>query len=67
MSLTGGARNGVTQLLSLLDKVPAVVGVAGPTPSSPTTATITTGTAICCGNAGSDRSSPNESRNTAAA
>ncbi|MFJ6728378.1 IS5 family transposase [Streptomyces sp. NPDC091281] len=29
VSLTGGNRNGVTQLLSLLDKVPAVAGVVG--------------------------------------
>lgn len=29
MSLTGGNRNDVTQLLPLLDKVPAVVGVIG--------------------------------------
>ncbi|KUN19129.1 transposase [Streptomyces antibioticus] len=29
MSLTGGNRNDVTQLLALLDKVPAVAGVVG--------------------------------------
>ena len=29
MSLTGGNRNDVTQLLPLLDKIPAVAGVVG--------------------------------------
>ncbi len=29
MSLTGGNRNDVTQLLPLLDKIPAVAGIVG--------------------------------------
>ncbi|WP_107488379.1 transposase [Streptomyces sp. CB01201] len=61
VSLTGGNRNDVTQLLPLIDKIPAVFGVVGrpdavPTPSSPTAATTTTNTAVCSGLAASVRS-----------
>lgn len=49
VSLTGGNRNDVTQLLPLLDKVPAVAGVVGrprrrPDRSSQTVVTTTTST-----------------------
>ncbi|MFJ8113362.1 transposase [Streptomyces sp. NPDC096132] len=58
VSLTGGNRNDITQLLPLLDKIPAVAGVvghraSGPTCSSRTAATTTTSTARSCGSAGS--------------
>lgn len=56
MSLTGGNRNDVTQLLPLLDKIPAVAGPdAGPMRSSPTAATTTTSTGACYGGAASAR------------
>jgi hypothetical protein len=61
VTLTGGNRNDITQLIPLVDTIPAVRGRRGrprrkpDTSSWPTAATTTTSTACCCVSAGSGR------------
>jgi hypothetical protein len=63
MTLTGGNRNDVTQLLPLLDAVPPIRGLGGGPGArlascSPTAATTSTSTDDCSANAASPRASP---------
>ncbi|MEU9291504.1 IS5 family transposase [Streptomyces sp. NPDC048275] len=66
VTLTGGTRHDVTQLLPLLDAIPHIKAApAGPGSCSPTAATTTTSTAACCGSEASSRSSPDAAHRTA--
>lgn len=72
VSLTGGNRHDVTQLIPLLNAIPRIRAVVdalatGPSGSSLTGATTTTSTAACRGSAGSSPSSPAEVSSTALA
>jgi hypothetical protein len=62
MTLTGGNRNDVTQLLPLLDAVPPIRGLGGPgarlASCSPTAATTSTSTDDCSANAASPAHRP---------